>query len=84
MKACLYIGNLIVQAISMIGNWLVCKVGNGEQVRVGIDSWIGSINAYIMPEILLEVIQDRVIYTLNHIVDEIPQTYGNKVGLRLM
>jgi len=70
LKTCLYIGKLIVQAISMIGNWLVCKVGNGEQGRVGIDPWIGSINGYKMPERLLEVIQDRVIYTLNQIMDK--------------
>jgi hypothetical protein len=66
----LYIGNLMVQAIPMIGNWLVCKVTNGEQVRVGIGMWIGSIDAYKMLKRLLEVIQDRVIYTLNQIVDE--------------
>ena len=78
---CIYtLENLIVQEISMIGKWLVCKVGNGEQVRVGIGLWIGSIDAYKTLEILLEVIQDQVIYTLNHIVDEISQTYGNKVG----
>ena len=62
--------NLIVQAILRIANWSVCKVGNGEQVRVGIGPWIWNINAYKMLEILLEVIQDQVIYTLNQIVDE--------------
>jgi hypothetical protein len=62
--------NIIVQEIPMIGNWLVCKVGNGEQVRVGIGLWMGNINAYKMLERLLEVIQDQVIYTLNQIVNE--------------
>jgi hypothetical protein len=64
----------------MIGNWLFCKVGNGEQGRVGIDSWIGSINAYKMSEILLEVIQDWVIYTLNQIMDENSTNIWKKVG----
>jgi len=45
-------------------------VTNGEQVRVGIGMWIGSIDAYKMLKRMLEVIQDQVIYTLNQIVDE--------------
>jgi len=61
----LYIGKLIVQAIPMIGNWLFCKVGNGEQRSVDIDPWIGSINLYKMSERLLEVVQDWEIYTIN-------------------
>jgi hypothetical protein len=34
----------IIKAFPLIGKWLMWKIGNGVQVSIGKDPWIGSNN----------------------------------------
>jgi len=42
----------ISQPLSLIKDGLAWKIGNGEQVRLGIDAWIECDNAHILPRAL--------------------------------
>lgn len=78
---CLSIGKLtsnvsihwkaLVQCFPLVGRWLVWKVGNGEQVRIGVDPWVGYKNKFRFPYWLIEMLQDRGICTLNQAVNQV-------------
>jgi hypothetical protein len=42
-----------ISAFPNIGCWLVWKVGNGHNVRVGEDPWVGCGEGYKLPENVL-------------------------------
>jgi hypothetical protein len=44
----------MMESYPMIGNWLCWKIGNGKNVRVGEDPWIGLGEGYKLSEALVE------------------------------
>jgi hypothetical protein len=50
--------------LSLVGNWLVWKIGRGEQVLIGLDPWIGCKEAYKLPTHLIHELQRKGYHSL--------------------
>jgi len=54
-----------VNVFPLIGNHLVWYVGNGKQVRLGEDPWVGSRHGFKFPENMLNNLHDNGIFSLS-------------------
>lgn len=55
----------LVEAFPLIGKHLAWNIGNGKQVRLGEDPWVGSGQGHSLPEYLINNLHDRGVYALN-------------------
>jgi hypothetical protein len=55
----------IINSFHIIGDWLIWKVGNGSKVLIGKDPWIGCANSHILPEELVNFLNQRGYFYLN-------------------
>ena len=53
-----------MQTVSQVGCGLAWQVGNGEDIRIGIDPIIGTENLVVLPQDLREYLEDYGIVTL--------------------
>jgi hypothetical protein len=54
-------------AFPLIGNWIIWKIGNGDQVLIGIDSWIGCKENHKTPTHLIHKLHRNGLYTLKQV-----------------
>lgn len=59
----------LVQAFPRIGKWLAWKVEKVEQVRIVADPWTGCKELFRLTDGLIEIIQEKALFTLYQIVD---------------
>ena len=55
----------MVLAFPQVGNWLAWLVGNGREVRVGEDPWLGSGESFKLSKGLVLKLRSLGIFTLN-------------------
>ena len=58
-----------IRPFDLIGSKMAWKVGNGKQVQLGEDPWVGSSPGYILPKHMIKFLHFRGIFTLIQIVD---------------
>ena len=78
MSGASIIWKAILQSISLIKRDPAWKVGNGVQVRIGLDAWSGCGNGHILPHPLCNFLQDSCITHLSHITDDIQDRWQNQ------
>lgn len=54
----------------MISQGLAWKVGNGRELIIGLDPWLGFENGHILPWNLRELLAQHNIHDLFQVVDE--------------
>jgi hypothetical protein len=54
----------MVNVFTLIGKWLAWKVGRGNKVRIEENPWIGCMGNYRLSGLLLEVLHDSGIFSL--------------------
>jgi hypothetical protein len=58
----------ILQDFPLIGRWLIWCIGDGSQVLIGKDPWIGSQNNHLLPASLIQWLNRDGFFFLNHIM----------------
>jgi hypothetical protein len=48
----------------LVGNYLTWSVGNGKQVRIGEDLWLGSGNAFKFPVSMINKLHNQGVFSL--------------------
>jgi hypothetical protein len=51
----------------LIGNRLAWAIGNGKQVRIGVDPWVGLGESYKLLEHLISMLHDNGIFALSDV-----------------
>ena len=58
----------VLWAFDIIGNHLVWKVGNGADIRIGIDPWVGCKWRNHLPSLLIDKFHSAGIFSLKILV----------------
>lgn len=58
----------LLKYFSIIGDWVVWKIGNGKQVHIGDVSWAKSNNNWRLSNGLIQALKFKSISTLNEAV----------------
>ena len=59
----------VYKSLSVIKNGLAWKVGNGSQLGIGVDPWSRSQNHHILPQPLIQHLNQKGFYHFNKIAD---------------
>eukprot|EP00253_Pinus_taeda_P025789 PITA_25789 len=59
----------VVTSVKVIEKGLAWSVGNGTQIELGRDPWIGCTESFSLSQGLGSALKDRGLYTLNQVVD---------------
>ena len=51
-------------SFSILGNWLVWKVGRGERIRIGKVPWVDSGNEYKLSKTIINILHNEGIFSL--------------------
>jgi hypothetical protein len=49
-------------AFPIIDSWIAWKIGNGKNIRVGLDPWVGSSENYRLPEATLASLHEAGVF----------------------
>ena len=60
----------------LIGKWIIWKIGNGSQARIGRDLWCAAGNDYELSPPLLQFLQAANIHHLGDATMQVPQVRG--------
>ena len=63
----------MVKSFSLIESSLTWDVGNGENVQIGRDPWLGSEHHHVLPVEVINALALRGISTLNQLADQRPE-----------
>eukprot|EP00253_Pinus_taeda_P017522 PITA_17522 len=63
------IWKVVVASVNIIEKGLAWSVGDGIQIRLGRDPWIGCSERFSLSQGLVLALKDRGLYTLNQVVD---------------
>ena len=67
-KRCMSIcWKVVLWSFDLIGNYLIWKVGNGANVRIGMDPWVGCKWRHILPLSLVDKLHSAGLYFLKDI-----------------
>ena len=58
--------------LSWLGIGLICKVGNGSSIRLGVDPIVGLGSSYLLPQDLRDYLEDYDICTLDQAWNHTP------------
>jgi len=64
----------ILDVFPLIGNWMIWKIGDGAQVLIEKDPWIGYKENHIIPYHLFHDIYRNGSYYLNQLVSRVQET----------
>ena len=57
----------VLWSFDLIGNYLIWKVGNGVDVRIVVDPWVGCNWRHILPSSLIDKLHSAGLYFLKDI-----------------
>jgi hypothetical protein len=63
------IWKVVVKTFHILESNLVWNVGNGQNLKVGKDPWLGSAQQHLLPNHLIELLGHRGIHTLSHLAE---------------
>lgn len=59
----------MVASVKVIEKGLALSVGDGTQIRLGRDPWIGCTESFSLSQGLVSTLKDRGLFTLNQVAD---------------
>ena len=62
----------IIKSFHLIESKLAWDIGNGEQVLIGRDPWVGSFHQHVLPDDVVEALRHNGFTTLNQLADPRP------------
>ena len=54
----------LVESYPLVGNWIASRIGNGTQVRLGEDLWVGAEENFILSESIISQLRAQRIIVL--------------------
>jgi hypothetical protein len=78
MKGISVIWRVVLNTLPIIRRGLIWRIGNGGSVRIGIDPWIGSENAYQLPPELNSLLNHNGVHYITHLGDPHNTTFSQQ------
>lgn len=72
----------VIASVHIIEKGLAWYVGDGTQIRLGRDPWIGCYEGFTLSQGLVEALKDKGLYTLNQVADPRASSIWNQGWLQ--